>query len=391
MVALGDRSLFPDLEARVYANHAAISPASRPVVAAARAVVADVARRGLGAVHDWVAQRERLKGRLAKLVGMSAVDLGLVSNTTRGITDVALCFPWKPGDRVVVFEGEFPANVTPWQRAAELFQLEICMLDTRTFQQDPEAGVARVRGELDRGARLVAVSVVEFSTGLRMPVQQLADACHAHGAELFVDAIQALGVVPVNMRAEGIDYLACGSHKWLMGLEGAAFVAIAPERVASLRPYVAGWLSHEQPLEFLFSGAGHLRYDRPIRKQADFLEGGAPNVVGFAALEAAVELIEELTVPVIFEHVTRYLNALEPALVERGFSSQRSPRAEQRSGILSLSPPAGVDIVALFNALAARGISCTMPDGLLRFSPHWPNALDEVAVVVEAVDDALKR
>ncbi|MCA9596095.1 MAG: aminotransferase class V-fold PLP-dependent enzyme [Myxococcales bacterium] len=382
---LSDRSLFPDLEAKVYANHAAVSPPSAPVVAAAQRALSDVARRGVGAVHDWVAQRTRLKGRLADLIGMQAEDVGLVSNTTRGVTDVALCFPWRSKDRVVVFAGEFPANVTPWQRAAELFDLEVRMLSTRSFEEDPEAGLAAVRAELEGGARLVAVSVVEFSTGLRMPTQELAALCHEYGAELFVDAIQALGVVPLNMREEGIDYLTCGSHKWLMGLEGAGFVAIAPERVAALRPYVAGWLSHEQPLEFLFSGAGHLRYDRPIRKSADFLEGGAQNAVGFAALEAAVELIAGLGVPQVFAHVSAWLDALEPALVERGFQSRRSARPEQRSGTLSLLPPPGVDVTALHQRLTAAGVSCSMPDGLLRFSPHWPNASSEIDVILKAL------
>ncbi len=388
---LGDRSLFPDLEARVYLNHAAVSPASEPVRRAAQAVVDDVARRGVGAVLDWVEQRERLKQRLAELIGARAEDLALVSNTTRGITDIALCLPWQSGDRVIAFQGEFPANVTPWQRAAERFGLDLTLLSAAEFREEEDAGLSRLSAELERGVRLVAVSVVQFQSGLRMPIARMAELCHARGAEIAVDAIQALGVVPFDVVESGVDYLACGSHKWLMGLEGAAFVYVHPERVASLRPVVAGWLSHEEPLRFLFEGAGHLRYDRPIKKSAGFLEGGAQNAVGFAALEAAVGLIEQLGPAAIFEHVGAYLDQLEPALVELGFESLRSPRPEQRSGILSVRPPADVDVVALHHRLGEWGISCSIPDGQLRFSPHFANGMDEVEAVVAAVSERLRE
>ena len=92
----------------------------------------------------------------------------------------------------------------------------------------------------------------------------------------------------------------------------------------------------------------------------------------------------------IHAHVGDYLDRLEPELVERGFQSLRSPDAEARSCILSVDPPAHVDVVALHRALGDRGIACTIPDGKLRFAPHWPNATDEVPVVVAALDEALR-
>lgn len=387
----GDRSLFPKLEARAYLNHAAVSPPSIAVRRAVEALLSDYERLGVGGVPLWGEQRARLKQKLADLVGAEPADLAFVSNTTRGVTDIALCLPWKPGDRVVVFEGEFPANVTPWQRAAELHELEVRMLPLADYRESSEPGLARLASELERGARLVAASAVEFSTGLRMPLAEMGALCHRHGAELFVDGIQACGAVPLDVRASGIDYMSVGSHKWLMGLEGAAFVYVNPARVAALRPHVAGWLSHEEPTRFLFEGAGHLRYDRPIKKGADMLEGGATNAAGLAALEASLDLIRQLGPERIFEHVGRYLDALEPALVERGFRSRRSTEGARRSCILSLEPPPDVSIVKLRRGLVERGVSCTMPDGLLRFSPHWPNDVGEVPFVLEAVDASARE
>ncbi len=386
---LGDRALFPDLEARAFLNHAAISPPSEPVRAVAHEVVGDYARKGVGAFLKWRDRREGLRARLGRLIGVGAEDIGFVANTTTGVSTIALDFPWRRGDRVIGFRGEFPTNITPWQQATVDHGVEVVLLDADTYRVDPAAGLRALETELRQGARLVAVSAVQFQTGLRMPLEAITRLAHAHGAQVFVDAIQALGVVPLDARALGVDYLACGSHKWLMGLEGCGFLYIRPDRVGELVPRTAGWLSHEEPIRFLVEGEGHLRYDRPIRRKADFVETGALNGVGLAALDASVGLIEQLGVEAIYQHVQAWHDRIEPQLVERGFASMRAPWAEGRSGSLSLRPPQGTTAMALAAALAERGVAVSTPDGLLRLAPHWPNGLGEVERVVEAVDEAL--
>ena len=154
-------------------------------------------------------------------------------------------------------------------------------------------------------------------------------------------------------------------------------------------PRIAGWLSHEQGLRFLFEGEGHLRYDRPIRRRADWLEIGAQNAVGFAALEASVDILLELGTPQIHHHIQAWLDQLEPGLLERGFTSLRAADPQARSGILSVRAPEGRDLLALSRSLNQQGIAITTPDGKLRFSPHWPNSPSEVERVLDAVDASL--
>lgn len=119
------------------------------------------------------------------------------------------------------------------------------------------------------------------------------------------------------------------------------------------------------------------------------MEIGTTNVIGFAALGASLEPLRALTVPAIHAHVDEYLDRLEGGLVERGFRSHRARAPTLRSTLLSVSVPEDVRLSQLAAALRDRGVICNTPDGLMRFAPHWPNALDEVPGVLDAVDGAL--
>lgn len=381
---LGDRGLFPDLEWKAFLNHCAIAPPPAPVQQALRTIAADYGRRGVGVFGDWMQQRERLRSDLGRLIGCEGSRIAFLPNTTSGVTAVAMGFPWKAGDRVVLLRGEFPANVTPWLRAAQLFSLEPLWQDVSEYLRDPEDALDGLEALLRRGVRLVAVSAVQFQNGYRMPLERLGGLCDRYGARLFVDGIQACGIVPLRAAEWGVHYLAGGSHKWLMAMEGAGFLYVG---CSDLVPRLAGWLSYVSPLEFLKEGAGHMDYLRPFQPPPGFLEGSSLNALGYAALGASVQLLLELGVEAVYHHVQVYLDALESGLLALGFTSLR--RSHGRSGILGVLCPPGVDLKLLVDALAARGVSCSMPDGVLRFGPSWPNGLAEVDVVLAACADAL--
>ncbi len=387
---LGDRSLFPALTPKAYLNHAAISPPSAPVQDAVTACLQHYTEAGMAAFSTYLDQREELRGALAGLVNVAADEIGFVPNTSWGVLFAAMCYPWEKGDGVVVLDGEFPTNVTPWQQAASLYELEIHRIAALDFgSPDPGKGLAALDTALRNGAKVVAVSAVQFQTGLRMPLMAISALAHRHGASVFVDAIQGCGVVPLDFEALGVDMASCGGHKWMMGLEGTGFVYVRRELGPRLRPRLAAWLSHHDGLGFLFDGPGHLRYDRPIKTDASMVEGGAYNTLGFVALQSSLALIQSIGVPDVYEHVQAYHDALEPRLGALGLHSLRSPSPGERSGILAFDVPQAFEPTAFPERLAARGVSATLPDGRLRFAPHWPNNLEEVDLVVEAVTAAI--
>jgi cysteine desulfurase/selenocysteine lyase len=377
---MGDPTLFPDLTVPAYLNHAAVGPLARPTLVAMQTAAAAQAAHGLGAFPGWLAGLEEARAGAAALVGGRPDQVALVHSTGEAITAVAMGLDWRPRDRVILLRGEFPTNVLPWLRAAELFDLDVVWLGAADFYGPSGRGLQSAAEALRGGARLLAVSAVQFQTGLRMPLRELADLAHAAGAELAVDAIQALGAV--DMTSTGADWIAAGGHKWLMAPAGTGLLWGSDAAWARYQPRLAGWLSVPHAFDFLSGPAGLLRYDKaPLRGPAA-VEGSNRNHPGFAALAAALRLAG--TPDATFAHVQPLLDRVEGHLLSRGWRSERSPVPAQRSCILAATPPTGVDLAATARALADAGVSVATPDGRLRVSPSWPSTDADVDRLIAA-------
>lgn len=388
MPRFGSRQLFPTLQWDVYANHAAIGPLPEPVRRATREILDAQATLGVDFVMPAMEAVEAVRQLTGRLLGADPAGVAWTHNTSDGVLAVAHGLPWRPRDRVVVFEGEFPTNVTPWEIAARLYDLELVRVPIDGFHDGSGAGLDRLEAALAPGARLVAVSAVQFQTGLRMPLRAIADLAHAAGAQLFVDAIQAVGACPIDLAQDGVDWLTTGGHKWLMAPAGTGLLVAAPERWAELVPRRASWLSHEDALVFLHT-PDVLAETRPLRTGPAALEGGMAPLAALSGLAAALELALDADPARVLAHASAWNDAVEPALVARGFRSARATDPAARSPLLCLRPPVGHDAAALVGALAERGVSAASPDGHLRLSPSWPNRLEEAETVVAALDEAL--
>ncbi|HEX4355193.1 MAG TPA: aminotransferase class V-fold PLP-dependent enzyme, partial [Polyangiales bacterium] len=186
---LGDRSAFSELRAVAYLNHAGISPASDPARAAVARALAEQAEQGSVAFGARMVEREALRDKLATLLHADSDELALVPNTMYGLSAIAVSLPWRRGDRVIVFGGEYPTNVSVWQSACDRFGVSITQLPLNDFARAEGPDFSRLEAELAKGrVQLCAVSAVQFQTGLRMPLERIAELCHAHGAQLTVDA-----------------------------------------------------------------------------------------------------------------------------------------------------------------------------------------------------------
>ncbi len=392
----GDSSLFPHLAYRAFFAHAAIAPLNELGRRAMDHYAVSLGQWGNGAFPMWMAQRERLRETFARMLGVTPSQVGLSSGCSHSITDVALALPWSKGQFLVSFEGEFPANVVPYQQAAQAAGGHVRLLPLPPAHS-PTAAEAILHAVEDafqspyeRVAHL-AVSAVQFQTGLRMPLVELGELCDRYDVTFLVDGIQGCGVLPLNLAELGVDAFFTGAHKWLLGVEGAGASVLSHDLARRLSPRTAGWLSRECGADFLFKGQGLLRYDQPYLPAPRVFEGSTANAVGLAALEAGVDILMHLGPQQIYAYVQQLHDYIEPRLVERGFVSLRSPDTDLRSCILSFVPPEGVDVCSLFAGLEERGVRVSIPDGVLRLAPHFYNTQAHADVLLGAIDEILAR
>ncbi len=215
---LGVRADFPILEnGRTFLNSAYIAPCPRPVTAAGVAFYETKATRPIS-VGELLGKTGGVCTQFAKLIGASPDEVGFVFATSEGENTVANNVPLAPGDNVVIDDLHYDGALVVHRELERRRGIELRIVANRNGVITPDDFARRV----DSRTRLIAVSYVSSVNGLRHDVRALADIAHAHGALLHVDAIQAVGMFPIDVRADDVDFLCAGTYKWLLGGFGVA-------------------------------------------------------------------------------------------------------------------------------------------------------------------------
>jgi cysteine desulfurase/selenocysteine lyase len=377
------RELFPVVHRRVYLDNAAVAPLPTPARQAMERQMQEMNELGPAVnLDDWIAPLDRVRATMARLVNASPREIAFVKNTSEGLSFVARGLAWRPGDRIVGFECEFPANVYPWLALRPL-----------GVQVDLLPGAAL--GDLDRlapalrGAKLLAVSSVQFLSGYRAPLEDLGALCRELGVWFVVDGIQSLGAFPLDVRRAGVHALSADGHKWLVSPEGAGFLYLDPELMAALTPPEAGWLSvagwDDLGRAAALAAAGA---PLPWRPDATRFECGALNRIGLLGMGAAVEMLLGVSVEAIAQHVLALGHFAVAGLRELGCEVLRlAPDAGQpgrRSGINTFRHP-GRPAETLVSRLREAGILCAQRQGWTRVSPHLYNTLEEIERLLDVL------
>ncbi len=377
----------------VYFNYCGVSPWPGEVSRAVSRAARTLGRTGLAGALAMRNERETLRERLAHFIGAPAAQVVLVPNISSAGLAVAHCLDWAAGDRVLLGRHEFPANNLPWRLAAETFSLEVLQFDEDLLRRDSERGWSELERLLEqRRPRLLALSAVSYWSGFRLPLERVVALCQKSGTMLYIDAIQALGTVPVRM-LEGVDFLSGGSHKAMRAPEGAGFLAVSGRGQEHWVPRLAGWLGLPDPVDFLLAGdpEANPNATAPRPRDPGTAEIGSQNALGYAGLAGSLDYLERFGVDAIYQHVQELHDALEPAMVALGFCSERSPRRGERSALLCFLPPQGVTLPKLQAELSALGVETSIPRGRLRFGAHMANSEADVQRAVEVMPEALRR
>ena len=237
------REQFPVTRNYNFQNHAAVAPISRRCAEAVRQYLKH-AEENSYLRGDFYKHANRVRSQVAHLIKANSDEVTFTKNTSEGISFVANGLTWQTGDNVVTTNVEFPANMYPWLALRERG------VEVRTvLEEDGRIPIERLIEAVDSRTRVVAVSSVQFASGFRTDLATLGEFCQSKGVLLCVDAIQSLGVFPIDVKGMNIDFLAADGHKWLCGPEGIGVFYVKKELQGHLRPTNIGWMSMKDPFE----------------------------------------------------------------------------------------------------------------------------------------------
>jgi selenocysteine lyase/cysteine desulfurase len=367
------RARFPVARRWAFFDHAAVAPIPDRAVEALEEYGRRIAENGIADVWFWSDRVAHVRRLVAQLINApSAEDVCFVPNTTSGIGLVAEGFPWKPGDNVVLAAEEYPSNQYPWLNLAGR-GVEVRQVPSRGNRVELDD----VRAAMDGHTRVLTASFVQFASGFRADLDALGGLCRERGVFFFVDAIQGLGVFPLDVQRTPIDALSADGHKWLLGPEGAGIAYVRREWIERLHPVGVGAHSVGKPYDY-----GTIHWSP--KPHAGRYEGGALNLPGINALGESLNLLLAAGI----ENVAARVLGLTDYLCERaalaGLGVFSSRRPGDGSGIVSLTK-AGVPPKDLVRRCRDAGVVINVRAGRPRVSPHAYNTEAEIDRFLDVV------
>jgi cysteine desulfurase / selenocysteine lyase len=299
----------------------------------------------------------------AELLGTAPANVALLSSATEALNVLAMSIDWKPRDRVIVSDLEFPTNVLPWLRLKQMgVEVVVVKSDRGLLRWEQFAELISPR------TRLVSLSLVSYKTGAYLPfVSKLSAEARRVGAILSIDATQALGRCPLSL--EGVDYLLSSSFKWLLGPHGLGIVYVSPEFRKKLNPASIGWYS----VKNVFSEDRFENYE--LKAGAGCLSPGMPNFPSIYGLRQSLRFLLQVGVANIHQELKPLVEQLRQGITGLGLDALTPPEPEYASGIVSFAHPKPESVGS---ALEEKGIIVWAGDGRVRASVHLYNDASDI-------------
>lgn len=366
------RELFAVTKDLTYFNHAAVGVLPQPTLRALEGFLKAHAAEGVLGTALYERKMGEYRARIARFIGSQPDEIAVLRTTGDGANAIAAGFPWGAGDELILPDNEFGANAQPWLRLRR-HGVHVRFVQSRLERLTPDV----LRKHMSAQTKIVTVSWVSFEDGYRHDLAGLAEVAHAGGALFCVDAIQGLGVFPLDVRACGVDALYSGGGKWLLALQGVSFLYLAAHLIDRFELAAPGWRSVSNIWKFL-------DYDQPLAPNASRFEGGTPNFIGALSLAESIELLDSAGTSHIAPHVLSLTDRLVEGLhsVNADVASVRSE--SESSGIVTFNLP-GADPIELGAELRRMGIVTTYRDTGIRVAPHGYNTPGEIDALLDAI------
>lgn len=369
---------FPVAREGIFLAHAGVTILPRVVARTMQDYLEQCSLRMQEYPEAWRAVNET-RVTAARLVGAKAHEIALLGPTSVGLSLVANGLDWQPGDEVVCYPDDYPANVYPWADLARRGVKARLLQPAEPGAITPEL----VEAALTPKTRLVALASCHFLSGYRIEVDVIGRMLRERGILFCLDAIQTLGAF--ETRVDHVDFLSADSHKWMLGPMSAGIFYVREDLQERLRPSLLGSWNVRSPN---FIAQPDIEFEKGGRRY----EPGALNISGILGMKAGIELLLEAGIPAVSAQLLALRERLIAGLAPLGFQYLGPRAGPNASGITTVwrEEGGGAGAREIFDHLAARSIHPSLRydragRAHLRFSPHYYNTLEEMDRVVAAV------
>ncbi|QCP52190.1 aminotransferase class V-fold PLP-dependent enzyme [Trinickia violacea] len=371
------RAQFPVTKRLLYLDSAHQTPLSTNVKAALEEFLSEGHEMG-GPKPVWLRRAEETRERVAKFFNAAPAEIAFTKNTSEGLNIAANAVPLEAGDNVVLIEGDHPNNAYAW------LNLKRKGVEVRfaKLKDDEIATAGTVAPYIDKHTKVVTLSHVTFHAGQVHDIGGIGKLCKDKGIYLVVDAMQSVGVIPLDVKALNISALAAGTHKGLLVPQGLGILYVA-EGLDELQPTFLAMSSMARPPADYIARPEDLE----VRKDAARFEFGNVNLPDLQALSSAIDLIESVGVPDIQKHVVALGGRLIKHLDELSVRLVGPREHGHRSHIYVLALP-----VSKWADFFARNLVRVSPErGGIRVSFGMFNTFDDVDRLAEIIRKGLKE
>jgi len=372
---------FPVAAESVFMAHAGVTILPRRVTQVMQAYLEESCRRHQEYPEAWKAVLET-RVLAAKMIGAQPQEIALLGPTSVGLNLVSIGLPWEPGDEVVCYLDDYPANVYPWT------ELQRRGVVVKFLQPDQLGGITPdlVESALSPRTKLVALASCHFLTGNRIQIDVIGQMLRSRGIYFCLDAIQTIGAFETLV--DHVDFLSADSHKWMLGPMSAGIVYVRESLHEVLRPALLGSWNVCSPN---FIAQEEIAFEKGGRR----FEPGAMNMAGILGMKAGLELLLEAGVDNISQHLLSMRQCLTDALRPLGWEFFPIVDGCLPSGILTGRPPGKTEeeMTALFAHFTANKIVVShrfdrTGRSYFRFSPHFYNTPAEVDRIARCLQTA---
>jgi selenocysteine lyase/cysteine desulfurase len=368
------RKNIPILATTIPMNNCSQAPQTLATRAAAERYLESWNTRGMD-WDAWMAEVAAAKAEFARLINASPDEIAVFSSVSEATSAVASAIDFIGGrPKVVVTEAEFPTIGHVWlaqgSLGARVEWVPVC--DGRIDESD-------YKGLVDDETAIVSATHAYFLNGFKQDLARLVSVAREQGALLYVDAYQTLGTVPVDVRALGLDFLAAGNLKFLMGIPGIAFLYVRRDLAARLEPTLTGWFGRANPFEFAVK-------QLDWSPSASRFDTGTPPIVNAYVARAGMEMINKIGVPAI----RSWLEVLGQRLLDggraRGLELLGTDDMAHKTATTAFLVD---DSHVVESKMRERGVIASARGPVIRLSPHFYNTLEDVDAALDVLASVL--